>query len=529
MIINQLKQQLLNFYKSRSIFNSYIIKNKFMLITFFLLILITFIFNKNINYFKDLDIYEINTLTIILSFVTFYLIYIKFNIMVRMISLVKSIPYFFKNIKLKKITDIKIICLYYYLFNIFFILLSILFITNLHHNLTIVNIPNLIDYTNILSVILLIFNFNNIINKEINIKNNICINYLSLLNLVIIVISVLGIHYYQDQIKNLFDVYFIKKFTIYCDSTGNIDLDKKLKGKSLEIITHSNSVSIGNHNSNFFVKSPSHLENSNLNASSSSKVMIQNEEINSNINSIIDTTNYYDILISNLNQISTEFLHYFIMENARHDTQFSDLMFNNFYHESEIIYKIDTKLINFLNEYITMVSKNNNIISDYLIEYFFRLYDLDLVLKHKINLIVSDYNTKLNKIEDERFNALKFYIPLNLSPFIMDKINETFFVQIDPIYAILQSGINELEAKQLKDLEVEIEKFQNKGNLFSKLKQKALHYFDSYSNSNTNTNTKTSSIDDLSDFKDLFYKSNKSSTSISSIDSDETIKPTKKK
>src|ERR1700679_1829216 len=107
MIINQLKQQLLNFYKSRSIFNSYIIKNKFMLITFFLLILITFIFNKNINYFKDLDIYEINTLTIILSFVTFYLIYIKFNIMVRMISLVKSIPYFFKNIKLKKITDIK--------------------------------------------------------------------------------------------------------------------------------------------------------------------------------------------------------------------------------------------------------------------------------------------------------------------------------------------------------------------------------------------------------------------------------------
>ena len=527
MIINQLKQQLLNFYKSRSILNSYIIKNKFMLITLVLLILITFIFNKNLNYFKDLDIYEINTLTIILFFVTFYIIYIKFNIMVRMIYLVKSIPYFVKNIKLNKITDIKIICLYYYLFNILFIILSIFFITHLHHNLTIVNIPNIIDYTNIISVILLIFNLNNIINKELTINNNICINKLSLFNFVFIVISILGIHFYQDQIKNFFDVYFIKKFTIFCDSTEDLDLDKKLKGKNVVINTHSNSVSIGNHNSNLFVKSPSHLDNSNLNASTSSNVILTNEEINNNLNSIIESTDYYDVLISSLNQISPEFLHYFIIENAINDTEFSNLMFNSFYDESELIYKIDTKLINFLNEYIQMVSKNTNIASDYLIQYFFRLYDLDLVLKQKIDVIVSDYNTKLHKIDNERIYALNFYTPLNLSPFIMEKINETFLVQIEDIRAILQAGIDELEAKQLKRLGVEIDIYSNKGNFFSKLKHKALNYFDSYSK--TKPKIKTSSIDDLSDFKDLFYKSNKSSTSISSVDSDETIKPLKKK
>jgi hypothetical protein len=181
MIINQLKQQLLNFYKSRSIFNGYMVKNKYMILSFFILILITFIFNKNIKYFKDLDIYEFNILTVILSLVIFYLIYIKFNIMVRIISLFKSIPYFYKNIKLNKIKDIKIIALYYYIFNIFFIILSILFINNLHHNINIVNIPNCIEYTNIISVILLILNLKYIITKEININNNIGINSLSLL------------------------------------------------------------------------------------------------------------------------------------------------------------------------------------------------------------------------------------------------------------------------------------------------------------------------------------------------------------
>jgi len=76
-------------------------------------------------------------------------------------------------------------------------------------------------------------------------------------------------------------------------------------------------------------------------------------------------------------------------------------------------------------------------------------------------------------------------------------------------------------------LEDEINKFKNKGNISSNLTPKILQFFDSKSNSKTNSNT--SSIDDLSDFRDLFYQSNKSNTSVNSLDSNETIKPSKQK
>jgi hypothetical protein len=45
----KLKQQLTLFYRSRSIFNSYMIKSKHILLYLIILMLATFIFNKNID------------------------------------------------------------------------------------------------------------------------------------------------------------------------------------------------------------------------------------------------------------------------------------------------------------------------------------------------------------------------------------------------------------------------------------------------------------------------------------------------
>jgi hypothetical protein len=115
----KLKQQLTLFYKSRSIFNSYMIKSKHILLYLIILRLITFIFNKNIVQFKDWNIYNINYISFIFNGVLLYITYVKFNIMVRVISFIKSIKYFYNQIKLNRIKNLKMIILLFikYIFN----------------------------------------------------------------------------------------------------------------------------------------------------------------------------------------------------------------------------------------------------------------------------------------------------------------------------------------------------------------------------------------------------------------------------
>jgi uncharacterized membrane protein YhaH (DUF805 family) len=105
----KLKQHLLKFLKSRTIFNGYIFKNRFLLLSLFFLIVITFIFNNSIQYFKDINIHDYNLLNMLLIFVMIYLTFIKFNILVRVVSIFKSIIFFYKSNKLNKIKDLKII------------------------------------------------------------------------------------------------------------------------------------------------------------------------------------------------------------------------------------------------------------------------------------------------------------------------------------------------------------------------------------------------------------------------------------
>src|ERR1700679_3418921 len=95
----KLKQQITLFYNSRSIFNSFMIKNKYILIYLIFLMLITVIFNKNIIQFKDLNIYNINYISFIFNVVLLYITYVKFNIMVRCLSFINSIKYFYNQIK----------------------------------------------------------------------------------------------------------------------------------------------------------------------------------------------------------------------------------------------------------------------------------------------------------------------------------------------------------------------------------------------------------------------------------------------
>lgn len=253
-----LKQQLIYFYKSRLIFNTYIIKNNYILILLLILILITFLFNKNIIYFKDLNIYNINYISFIFNCVLLYITYVKFNIMVRCLTFLKSIKYFYNLIKLNRIKNINSIILYYYLFNTFLMLISLLFINNIHNNIYSLHLESYIEFTNLISIMLLLFYSIYIITMDFNIiESNNNINPLVIvINILILFIPFITINFYYDKI-NIFD----NIFTIHCDSKGSSSFEDKIKENPSIVITNNSNSIINNPNSKIYINTPKDIDN----------------------------------------------------------------------------------------------------------------------------------------------------------------------------------------------------------------------------------------------------------------------------
>jgi hypothetical protein len=257
-MMNIINKQLLTFYKSSTIFKFLLFKNKYILISFMVLGLITFLFNKNLNYFNDFTAYQlinINLFTIksiILLLVSFYLCYIKLNLLTRIFAIIKGIPFFYSEIKKNYVEDIRIICTFFYLFNFFLISISTLFIMNLSNNINLINseLGILIDYsTTILSLIILLFYFNRIMNKNFIINQN-QINPLKVLFMIFIILTpFILLNLYADKINNLLGEYNIFKFSsIYSDSKGDTSFNNKLKEGTSVIITNNRNNSIHSHN-----------------------------------------------------------------------------------------------------------------------------------------------------------------------------------------------------------------------------------------------------------------------------------------
>jgi hypothetical protein len=150
-----------------------------MLNSLVLLCIITFLFNKNLNYFNDLtvgglinaNLFSIKYLIYLL--IIPYLSYINFTILLRIVSLIKGIKFFYKEIKLNSIEDIKYICIYFYIFNLFLMSISTLFVLNIYNNIYIINselqILTAIS-TSIISLLILLFYFKKIINYRLVIE-----------------------------------------------------------------------------------------------------------------------------------------------------------------------------------------------------------------------------------------------------------------------------------------------------------------------------------------------------------------------
>jgi hypothetical protein len=155
----KIKKHLLCLLRSRSLFAGIIFQNRYFLIPIFICLAGSIIFNSTLEYFIDISIYQFNLLSFILSLVIIYLIYIKFILFSRIFILFKSILFFYKEInKLTQIKDIKLITLYYYLINLFGIIISLFIINKIGSNFELLNLYPYLSYTTIISLLLFLSN-----------------------------------------------------------------------------------------------------------------------------------------------------------------------------------------------------------------------------------------------------------------------------------------------------------------------------------------------------------------------------------
>jgi hypothetical protein len=343
----KLKQQLTLFYYSRSIFNSYMIKSKYIFLYLINLMLITFIFNKNIIQFKDLNFYNVYHISAIFNVVLIYITYVKFNILVRGVSFIKSIKYFYNQIKLNRIKNLKMIILYYYLLNTFLMIISLLFINNIHNNISSLHLESYIEFTNLISIILLLFYSIYIITMEFNIiESNNNINPLVIvINILILFIPFIMLNFYCDKI-NIFDKYFI----IHCDSKGSSSFETKIKENPSIVITNNSYSIINNPNSKIYINTPKDIgEDKTFNTSNTSDT---NQ----------DPLNKLVIEINNIKDLNSKFVILFIknltMNNIELD--FNDDYYNKFINKSHIKYNIDNNIINFFKSNVELLSSLKN-------------------------------------------------------------------------------------------------------------------------------------------------------------------------
>jgi len=344
----QLKQQLINFYNSRNIFNSFMIKIKYILIYLLVLMLFTVIFNKNILQFKDLNIYNINYISFIFIGVLIYITYVKFNIMVRCLSFLKSINYFYNQIKLNRIKNIKSIILYYYIINIFLMIVSILFINNIHNNIYNLNLEYYIEFTNLISITLLLYYSIYILTMEFHIiDNNNNVNQLIIvLNILILFTPFIILNFYYDKI-NIFD----NILTIHCDSKGDSSFESKIKENPSIVITNNSNSIINNPNSKIYINTPKELsDDKTFNIASSS-------DTNQDPHKKLVTE------INNIKDLNSKFVTLFIKSliNKEIELEFNDDYYNKFINKSQINYKIDNRIINFFKSNEGLLRSNSTV------------------------------------------------------------------------------------------------------------------------------------------------------------------------
>jgi hypothetical protein len=503
IIWRPVKQQLKLFYKSRTLLSGFLLKNIYLILILLIFTLISLIFHKNIVYFKDINIYDNYSVLIIISVVLIYFTYIKFNLMIRIIYLVKSIPFFYKQIKQKKITDIKVIALYYYFFNLLIIFISIIFVIKINYNLAYINISYFLGYTNIISILFVLCFFNKILTTEFNIDDNNNFKPLRVLCYIIIIFCpVILFNCYYEKIMAFLGDYVINKFVIHCESTRDINFRDKLIDKNSLVIGHSrNRVAGSSQNSNLYINTPS------VESKIASTSAIVNNEENSN-NYKLPPRELEQI--GELEQISKKILKKFIVEYYKCPfIEFDDAYYSSAKKTKDVSYEIDSNLLKNINFYADIFHLHN-IPTRYFIDFIFNLDIFDMDYKAKHFAINSDFVIKKSELEILR-QKQESAITKALEEYNRFRDQE-YPEKYSEIKSNFETKSKELESAKETNVYKEINRFKKAAQNFKILLSK-----DQITSNNSS-----------SDDEDLFYtskKNNNSTTSIDSVDSDKTIRP----
>jgi len=509
-LINIIKKHLLIIYKSNRLNILLFKSSKYLILSVILLALITFLFNKNLDYFYNFTIapspfplyggegdiffqmhFSLKILTFF--FITIYLCYIKFNLLTRMFALIKGIPFFYSEKKKNYIEDIKIICIYFYILNLFFISISILFIINLTNNIFIINydLGMLISYlTNITSILILLFYFNKIINKKFIINKN-EINPLKILLLIVIVLTpFILLNLYSDRINTLLGEYNIFKFSsIQGDSTEDSNYNDRLKEGTNIIITNNTSTSNttnfinSNNNSNINTttkpisklnEAPSPFPHNGgegrnltpflLREGSGSRINVKNLPIDTN------TPTLKMIYLNELpEKIFKKIFNQFIEYKKNGTKEFKYYLKNPIYY-NDVEYKINENLIKFLKSYLNKIitdNNNKNLDTKQKIKFINRLYEKTVEFNYNLNLYKENY--KLENSNLERLKILKYlkYIGelINYKDFIFDD-----YLPAKELKTRLDRDINNLKNYN-KEIYDDVKLFKNTG-IFNKILNK---------------------------------------------------------
>lgn len=473
---NIINKQLKIFYKSTTIFkylSEGLLKNKYFFPSIVVLALITFLFNKNLDSFNNLNV---NVQSIVFSLISLYLIYIKFNLLTRIISLVKGVTFFYKEIKLNLIQDIKIITLYFYSINLFFISISLLFIWNLINNIFTINsdLGIYIDSsTNFISLIILLFYFNKIFNKKFFINSD-EINPLKVFFLIIIVLTpFIVLNFYGDQIMSLFNLCAdqIKKYlsiggemnifklsTVHCQSTDDSNYNDRLKEKS--------NITNNNNNSNVNT-SPTEKPISNLNEGecsySTSPSPTETNMGGANINE--QNIPSSDLLyIQKFNQLPPKLFYEIFTGIQEPNLSVSDKvenfnkLKNPITHESNR-YKLSPEILNFLDKYkdsIILKEKDNH---DRSINFLNKLLEKEINFNNNLNVNTMDHQHDLlllDKMEEINYKNFQkdFNRYMNANHHYLNK-KEAYVLEHN-------KDMDNLKSEFKEEVEHEINEFQSK-------------------------------------------------------------------
>lgn len=381
-------------------------------------------------------------------------------------------------------------------------IISLLFINNIHNNIFNLHLEYYIDFTNLISIILLLFYSIYIIIMEFNIieSNNNINPLIIVINILILFTPFILLNFYCDKI-NILDKYFI----IHCDLKGDSSFENKIKENPSIVITNnsnSNSV-INNQNSKIYINTPKDLNED--------KILNMSNTVSTDSNPL------KSVEINNIKDLNIKFITLFIKSLANKDIKldFNDDYYNKFINKSHIKYKIDSNIIKFFksNEELLSSLQNKYIINNKdIFTYIEKLYEIETEHKNKLYKIKEDYNTEIEGLElikELKYNKLMdaLYDYTNFKDEVCPSINQKLLDNYLKEFTKLDDNKDELITNEMNNL---INKINNRNNNLDKIYNNTLDLLNKNIDLNYNSPKFNKFIypedANLDKFKDLFTK-----------------------